>query len=177
MIQFRSDLYKLIPANAHCAEVGCAEGFFSADMMRWGIERLYLVDAWSEIKGQKGDGGFPQEWHDKNLNAALERLQEFGTKAVFLRGLSKDMCDHVPDNSLDLVYLDADHSYEGVMSDLINWFPKLKVGGVMASHDYINTAYGVKKAFADFTKDKYIVHVMPEHKGEDAGAYFIKTIT
>lgn len=178
MILFRSDLYKLLPPNAHVVEVGVAEGYFSADMLRWGIEMLWMVDNWSHIPNVKGDGNSPQSWHIMNYEAAIRRTHrpEFGKTTInVVRGLSHEVSHVVPDNSLDLVYIDADHSYDGVMSDLKNWFPKLKVGGIVALHDYINPAYGVKRAVADFTHGKYTVHLLPELKDEDAGCYFIKT--
>ncbi len=40
------------------------------------------------------------------------------------------------DQSLDFVYLDARHDFQGVFSDLIAWWPKLRIGGVIAGHDY-----------------------------------------
>lgn len=51
------------------------------------------------------------------------------------------------DNSIDFIFIDADHSESGVTRDIKAWLPKLKKGGVMAGHDYGNPRYsGVKKA-------------------------------
>lgn len=43
---------------------------------------------------------------------------------------------HYPDESLDFVFIDADHSYEEVKRDIISWFPKIKPNGFLAGHDY-----------------------------------------
>jgi hypothetical protein len=43
------------------------------------------------------------------------------------------------DRSLDFVYIDADHSYEIVKKDIKSWYPKVKIGGVIAGHDYYNS--------------------------------------
>jgi len=155
------------------AEIGTAEGLFSNDLLNGGLEKLYSVDAWATIPGQKGDGGFDQAWHDKNYQDAVKRLEPHGEKSVILRGLSGAMSIHVPDNSLGLVYVDCDHSYEGCFKDLCVWMPKLVEGGVMAMHDFLARQYGVKKAVEDFTHGKYTVHLIPEDKDEDAGAYFL----
>ena len=40
------------------------------------------------------------------------------------------------DESLDFVYIDADHREEFVRKDIELWFPKLKKGGVISGHDY-----------------------------------------
>ena len=75
-----------------------------------------------------------------------------------------------------MVYLDACHTYDCVTKDLQAWFPKVKKGGVMAGHDYLNKAYGVYPAVWNFTSggQMYEVFTLPEDKNEDAGFYFYK---
>jgi hypothetical protein len=62
------------------------------------------------------------------------------------------------DDSYDIIYIDADHSYEGTKQDLINSFNKIKDGGYIMGHDYemnMNKAkqyyhFGVKQAVEEF---------------------------
>lgn len=177
-IQKRTELVELIkhynlPLIA--AEIGVAEGFHSFELLSRGIERLYCVDNWETIPLIQGDGNSPQEWHDKNFSDTKERLKEFEEKAVFMKGLSSKMAGLVPANSLGLLYLDGDHSYGGVMSDLITWFDRVCDSGIIAGHDFINPAYGVKQAVEDFCKERgFEINVIPELKEEDAGFWFIK---
>lgn len=42
----------------------------------------------------------------------------------------------VGDGSLDFVFVDADHSLEGVRDDIAAWLPKLKPEGRMSGHDW-----------------------------------------
>jgi len=149
------------------AEIGVAEGRSSTEFMGWGFKKLYLVDMWATIHGQAGDASNPQSWHDKNYEEVKERMT--GKNAILLKGDSVAMADQVSDNSLGSVYIDANHSYEGAMRDLIAWTPKLKAGGIMAGHDY-NSLYGVKKAVDEFTGGKAIK--LPEQAEENAGFYF-----
>lgn len=153
-------------------EIGVAEGFSSKDFLENGLEKLYSIDAWKTLE-QAGDGGFSQEWHDKNYRDAVARLAPFKERSIILRGLSSEMVDKVKDNSIGLLYLDGDHSYEGVMNDLKLWSPKVVRGGIIAGHDYLMTAYGVNRAVNEFAKSK--VHLISEHKNEDAGFYFINS--
>lgn len=158
-------------------EVGCAEGLFSADLINGGIELLYLVDNWGNIHGQVGDGGFPTDWHNDNYKQMSDRLSPLGSRYKVLKGLSVDMAKEVSDNILGLVYIDCDHSYEGVMSDINTWFHKLVTGGIMAFHDYENDSptYGVKRAVTEFCNTNgYTIVLLPEMNIVDAGAYFIK---
>lgn len=151
-------------------EIGVAEGFSSKDFLENGLEKLYSVDAWRKLD-QSGDGGFDQTWHDKNYQDAVNRLAPFKTRSVILRGLSSEMTDKVKDNSIGLLYLDGDHSYQGVMNDLKLWSPKVVSGGIIAGHDYLMKAYGVHSAVHEFAKTE--IKLIPEHKSEDAGFYFI----
>jgi len=155
-------------------EIGVAEGYSSADFLTAGLEKLYSVDAWKTLN-QSGDGGFDQEWHDKNYFDAVNRLNPFKEKSVILRGYSSDMVDMVKDDSIGLLYLDGDHSYEGVKRDLNEWFGKVVKGGVIAGHDYMMMHYGVHRAAHEFAdKLGVVVNMIPENKTEDAGFYFIK---
>jgi hypothetical protein len=40
------------------------------------------------------------------------------------------------DDSVDLVFIDAEHTYESVRDDLQAWWPKVRSGGLLAGHDY-----------------------------------------
>lgn len=175
LIKYRADLYKIIDCSLPVVELGVAEGNFSRDMLNWPIPKLYSVDAWQRLD-QKGDGGFEQRWHDTNYQKAVKLLSQFGDRSVILRGLTYEMAREVQDESIGLLYLDADHSYEGVMRDLEAWHSKVIPGGVVATHDYFDVGYGVKRAFADFTKKNHIfeIHILPENKTVDAGAFFYK---
>lgn len=177
MIKYRNELPSLmkrlgLPMVA--AELGVAEGYNSADLLDNGIEKLYMVDAWETLP-QRGDGGFPKDWHESNLAAALKRVSKHGDKAVILRGYTNVMAKEVEDNSLGLVYIDADHSYAGCRNDVLAWWPKLVKGGIMAFHDYEMRQYGVKEAVQEWAREhKLEVHLIPENKPEDAGAWIIK---
>ena len=174
-IKHRTELNRLMGKKQLTgAEIGVASGLHSRDILtNWNMKKLYMVDIWNCIPTQAGDASSPQRWHDDNLSNAQRLVKPFGKKAVFLQGDSVEMSKEVEDKSLDFVYLDGDHSYEGCLADLNAWVPKVKKGGVIAGHDYLATEYGVQKAVLEFTKG-IEVHTIVEHKEEDAGFYFIK---
>lgn len=156
-------------------EIGVAEGYNSADLLERGIEHLFMVDNWGKIATQTGDGNNEDEWHYKNMKGAYDRVYKYKGKYTVLRGLSVEMSLRVEDNSLGLVYLDADHSYNGVMRDLEAWYPKLVSGGLCAGHDYLQAHYGVQQAANEFAhKVGAEIFTIPEHKTEDAGFLFLK---
>lgn len=104
--------------------------------------KLYLVDRW--MKPHPGDtfhgtdqmSALKQEDFDTSYQIAKLRLSEFGDRAIILKGESLAMAQAVENKSLDFAFIDADHSYEGVKSDIEAWLPKVKKGGFISGHDY-----------------------------------------
>ncbi len=144
-------------------------------MLAWPtqLETLYMVDRWQCVPEQKGDASSLQTWHDANYAAARDRVKPFGSRPVFLIGDTVEQAKYVEDFSLNLVYVDADHSYRGVMRDIIAWYYKLKNRGIMAFHDYENPCYGVRLAVTEFCNTRNIkIYPIPEEHSNDAGAFF-----
>ncbi len=195
-IKFRKDLGQLLDyykLPRHVVEIGCAEGLNAVVMLGWGLEKFYMVDNWAMIHGQHGDGGFDQAWHDKNYKEAMERVDAFRNKTDIriCKGLSRDMAMYISDNSVAMAYFDGDHSKQGMFNDLLNYFPKVMKGGIIAGHDYLSPDYGVKAAVEMFianykerpgpldmhdgiTYTMADVILIPENDQSDAGFYFIK---
>lgn len=182
LIKYRRDLWKLFPDVTECVavELGAAEGLHSRDLCANGYKLVITVDAWETMPHLKGDASSPQSWHDSNYKNACDLLRPFGGRSKILRGPTTQMAQYVADESVDLVYIDADHSYEGVKNDIKAWWPKLKRGGVCAFHDYEMTQYGVKPAVQEFARTInsvdgiYIINLLPEDAIKDAGAYIVK---
>lgn len=168
------DLMKHLGLPLVAAEVGVAEGRLSKEFLNWGIEKLYLVDIWEKVPFIKGCGSFEQSWHDDNYNQVLERIKGNEDKVVLLKGFSYKMAEHITDESLGLVYVDGDHTYEGARADIDSYWPKLVKGGIMAFHDARNPTYGIQNAIHDFTKGIGINELVEDGKIENMGAYIIK---
>lgn len=189
-IQYRRDLWKLLPlvtlpgtqtvtqtVAGNAVEVGVAEGNFSMEMLNWPVHipMVFMVDRWRQQVDVKGDSANIQAWHDANYLQVLRKVERLSdpTRAVILKGDSINMSNCVPNASLALVYIDGDHSFKGVMTDIKMWVPKLIHGGIMAFHDYENEAYGVRRAVQMFCNEyKIEIHRIPEDKWPDAGAWF-----
>jgi len=64
-----------------------------------------------------------------------------------IKGYSNKIHNLFEDESLDFVYIDANHEYKWVSSDIVLWFPKVKKGGWIGGHDYVrDISPGVVKA-------------------------------
>lgn len=71
----------------------------------------------------------------------------FSNRVRFIENTTLGAAAKVLDSSLDLVFIDAQHTYENVKEDIYEWAPKLKDGGIMGGHDLFDPAFpGVRKA-------------------------------
>jgi len=52
--------------------------------------------------------------------------------------MSVDAADDFPDRTFDWIYVDGDHTYDAVLSDLETFAPKVKQDGLILGHDYVN---------------------------------------
>jgi len=59
---------------------------------------------------------------------------------------SYNIVDNFDDNSIDFIYIDADHTYESVKRDIELYLPKVKDGGIIGGHDYRPEWKGVVEA-------------------------------
>lgn len=95
---------------------------------------LIAVDPW-RVYGEYIDFQ-EQSILDDAKEKALERLGQFPGRFTVLEMFSLDAAEHVPDESLDYVYIDGNHDFAHVYSDLAAWSKKVRPGGIVSGHDY-----------------------------------------
>lgn len=78
------------------------------------------------------------------------------------RGYSNEIVKQYKNNSIDFLFIDADHSYDSVKEDLTLWFPKVKKDGIIAGHDY-TTHTDVKKAVDEFFDEYHIYNKLRKY--------------
>lgn len=108
------------------AEIGVDRGRFSEYMLTRNPEmHLFLVDPWRwKLRGES------------RYRSTVRRMEAFGDRATIIRKDSFDAVHGIRDGSLDFVYIDGDHTFDYVMTDLIWWAKKVRYGGVVSGHDY-----------------------------------------
>lgn len=91
---------------------------------------------------------------DRSLvGLVADRLDD--SRVTVICGAGQNVAPFVGDGTLDMVFLDGAHDYEGVKRDLRLWMPKLKPDGIMTGHDYDRLCRHVKR------------ELMEAHKGDD----------
>lgn len=137
------------------AEIGVEEGRYSQRLCEL-IPELHLrsIDAWQAYSGYREH--VTQEKLDGFQVEARRRLAPYRCDVVQANSLTA--AGHIPDRSLDFVYIDANHSYEHVVADIAAWAPKVRSGGVLAGHDFrhikgkAGAVFGVVEAVTGWTR-------------------------
>lgn len=120
-------------------EVGVQCGEFSAFLLENWPGQLYLVDSWEhQASGYIDVANVSNAEHEANYEATLEAMRPFEGRYGIIRGCSVCAAGFFEDGTLDFVHLDANHSYEAVSEDLAAWLPKLRPGGLMCGHDFVD---------------------------------------
>lgn len=86
------------------------------------------------------------EGRKETYDIFLRNITPFQRNIIPIRGLSTEVVSKVSTltNHLDLLFIDGDHSYEGVYADWQTYKVFLKEGAIVAFHDY-GWADGVKR--------------------------------
>ena len=139
-------------------EVGVDEGVYSDYLLTWWKgSKLISVDAWIEMPADEYTDtcNTSQGSMEEKYQQTRALLARHGERSEVRRALSTDAAAQIAPRSLDFVYLDARHDFDGVTEDLHAWFEKVKPGGVMAGHDYndgvfVEGVHGVRSAVDRF---------------------------
>lgn len=155
----RDDLAKLFGwlGFERGVEIGVEQGKFAEVLCQANpTGHLTCVDAWQTYGGYREH--VTQSKLDGFFALTKERLQAYDVS--YLRMFSVEAAKMVPDNSLDFVFIDGNHTLEHVIADLSAWTPKVKSGGIISGHDFCRRA-----------RNGYQVHVV-EAVTAWTGAYF-----
>jgi hypothetical protein len=135
MCASRLDLPSKLPRHGRIAEVGTARGDFAMHILAAAEpSELHLIDL---------------DFAD--LHAALRA----DARVTLHPGLSHEVLARFPDDYFDWIYIDADHSFVGVLRDADAAAGKVRPGGHLVFNDFAHCdselgAYGVHRAVVEF---------------------------
>jgi hypothetical protein len=137
-------------------EVGTFKGSFSNQIMNNWSGTLYMVDVWRPLESGYDDSSNHGRYDGGVYTDAMENIKGFEDRAIMVRATSEIAADMFNDNSLDFVYIDANHAYDYVVQDIELWYPKVKKGGFICGHDYLGLDWYDDPNYSDNNKDKFI---------------------
>ncbi len=104
------------------AEVGVDRGEFSQKLCQAGL-MVYAIDSWKS---------------SKNYEETKRVLASYPNSKI-IKKTSMDAVVDFADESLDFVYIDANHEFRYIAEDLVEWTKKVRKGGIVSGHDYFYT--------------------------------------
>lgn len=168
-VQFLMVKAATLPRGGTIVEIGSFMGLSSILMaqtlLRTGNHqaRIYSVDTW---EGSPEHQELDAIKDRKLFDIFKDNIQKAGISSFIhpIRKSSTIAFEDFEDGSIDLLFVDGDHSFEGCYSDLVYWFPKLRTGGVLIGHD-CEPDSGVRSAVEKFSSETgipYTIHPLPK---------------
>jgi len=154
------------------AEVGVFHGQLSRILLNGGLY-VFMIDNWLSGEAQSDRYRATGDFHGTLSVEAVEAAEKsakavarpYGSFAQIYKGNSNTIARSFPDKMFDMVFLDADHSYDGVKEDIHEWMPKVKPGGWLGGHDYgepppgfnVGMNFGVTAAVEEMIASWYVI--------------------
>lgn len=121
---------------------------------------VHAVDTWlgDEYAGYYGDEVF---------DVFRSSLEFVGSRSVRLHRMRfEDALLNFGDESIDLLHIDGNHSYEALKEDFETWLPKIKPNGLVLLHDVSpESKYGSAAYYADEIAPRYPSFSFPHNYG------------
>jgi len=113
------------------AEIGVYKGEYSEKLCEVGL-KVIGVDPYIVYKNYRKH---TQEMdYEVMYEMSKKILDSYGGKLI--KKTSMDALEDFPDESLDFVYIDANHSISYIIADIFEWNKKVRKGGCISGHDY-----------------------------------------
>lgn len=157
----RNDFIGSLPQELVICEIGVFRGEFSQVILESiSPKELHLIDLFDGMMCSGDKDGNNIIWI--NLNEEYINLNnKFSPKKNIRlhKGKSVDILQNFHDGYFDMIYVDGDHSYDGVFTDLEIARFKVKKDGLICGHDYTQKKFPeVFNAVNDFC-EKYGLNI------------------
>lgn len=148
----QNKLYELaisLPSHSHIVEIGSYLGASTcciANGLKNKNSKFYCIDTWENDAMSEGKKDTYEEF--------IHNIKNFKEMICPIRGYSSDVVNTIKSlvhSKIDLLFIDGDHSYEGVKKDWDLYSPMLKSGSIVIFHD-VGWADGVKKVIREDVK-------------------------
>lgn len=134
-------------------EIGVQRGIFAKETLRlWKrCSKYVLVDLWMPQENYLDVANKGQDAQDAIMESAMTNTQPWADKIETCRNYSETCATRYDDGFFDYAYIDARHDFKGVFSDLTAYFPKVRAGGFLAGHDYIDSPTAFRQSEQNWT--------------------------
>ena len=148
----REQLIAHLPKKGKVVEIGVDKGDFSKVILENdNPQNLILVDPWIEML----DVNNKEETHQAKYQTVKDYFAD-DDRVEIIKKSSKEAADQIDDNSMDWIYIDGDHKYQGCLEDLRIYKDKVKDDGYICGHDWTTKTkkgFGVNQAVEEFLSE------------------------
>lgn len=129
------------------AEIGVRTGIFSETLCTHvkSLEKLYSIDPWDLVFedpiSRQHQLKYGNDVFNRFHRQALRRLRKYPV-CEMIRKTSLEAVRDFEYGSLDFVYIDGAHTFDYVMTDIIEWAKRVRKGGIISGDDYKQHRYG-----------------------------------
>jgi len=99
------------------------------------LKLMYTIDPYVHNDNSQFEAHAPVEKQEEWKEIARVRLEPYVNRVVKIIDTSDNAVAQTPD-SVDLVWIDGDHSPDQILKDIKNYYPKVRKGGIFGGHDY-----------------------------------------
>lgn len=130
-------------------ELGTLHGRSTRAMLDNSEAHVWCVDTWRGSGASIPGGPRGRKATKEDYQQFLENTSCVRGRITILKMTTQKAAQQLTEDFFDLVFIDADHSYEAVRCDIISFAPLVKVGGLLCGHDYNRHWPGVVRAVTE----------------------------
>lgn len=135
---------KNLGENITLLEIGSYVGDSSVIFATY-FKRVICVDPW--INGYDQTDPASYSYDMKIIESEFDLNIKSFKNITKIKKKSDEYAPMIKNESIDIVYIDGLHTYEGCKKDIIDYLPKVKIGGFISGHDFDIVKFpGVVKA-------------------------------
>jgi cephalosporin hydroxylase len=160
IINYLKNTFSKNPVNV--IEIGARYGESSKVILNsLKVNKYIIIDPYTSYDEYNNDGfnKIISDDNDDNIfNKTKNELEYLHNNMVFYRTFSTDTntINAIEDNSIDLIFIDGNHTYKYVLDDLENYYPKLNKNGIICGDDFFMR-----------THENDLLNTMPGNEGYD----------
>lgn len=150
-----NELLHFLPKESTMIEIGSYMGESTMMLASCKLfKKIYAIDPHHGT--EKFNELFGYDW--ELVKKEFKINTRYFDNITLISDFSYNVIDMFENESIDFIYIDADHEYDSVKRDIELYLPKLKKDGIIGGHDYSNDAWeGVFHAVNDILgKPDYI---------------------
>lgn len=127
------------------AEIGVFRGESTLAMFEYlDIKKAYLIDPFDVniANSYNSNDGTNRHLHSNLFTETKNKLVNYEDKITWLVDVSENAFNKIQNYELDFIFIDGAHTYDAVYKDLIYYYQKVKMNGIISGDDFSNKFEG-----------------------------------